>query len=157
MVLVHTLALHMKRFAGREVKRSASRAQGPEAETLRRLKAAALIIALHLTSCTPNTDASGELCPGHTDIPFNQTAWTKGDMTSRGGMAKDLIMSNRLTGMSSPELRGLLGPPDDEDKEFLAYWIRNGRSQSQWCVEMLYVEIDTVPSPPLVRRYWITD
>ena len=35
VALVHTLALHMKRFANREGKRSASRAQGPEAESLR--------------------------------------------------------------------------------------------------------------------------
>jgi hypothetical protein len=35
VVLGHTLALHMKRSAGREVKRSAARTQGPEAETLR--------------------------------------------------------------------------------------------------------------------------
>ena len=43
MVLVHTLALHMKRFAGREGKRSASMALGAEAETLRKLIAPTLV------------------------------------------------------------------------------------------------------------------
>ncbi len=36
VALVHTLALHVKRFAGGEVRRSASRAQGAEVKALRR-------------------------------------------------------------------------------------------------------------------------
>jgi hypothetical protein len=58
IVLVHTLALHMKRFAGREVKRSASRAQGPEAETLRRWKFHPPLVLLSclLIGAVPTTD-----------------------------------------------------------------------------------------------------
>jgi hypothetical protein len=42
----------MKRFAGREVKRSASRAQGPEAETLRWFKLCCQVLVLGLVSCS---------------------------------------------------------------------------------------------------------
>ena len=52
MDMVHTLALHMKRFACGEVKRSAARAQAPEAETLRRFNVLIAVICLALLLLT---------------------------------------------------------------------------------------------------------
>jgi hypothetical protein len=71
VALVHTLALHMKRFAGREGKRSASRAQGPEAETLRWWKvnrAVGLFSLFSMISCVPGKTTDASRCYRSTTI-----------------------------------------------------------------------------------------
>jgi hypothetical protein len=78
-VLVHTLALTMKRLAGREVKRSASRAQGHEAETLRPFSLLALtnfLWAILLVSCHGSNS-------GHADEPSNGRSLATGDTVSK--------------------------------------------------------------------------
>ncbi len=86
----------------------------------------ATAIALLTTGCAPKSDQA-----------FDGPAWRAGSSRGRGQMAADLIASDRLVGLSEPEVLRRLGPPairwDTElyslgaDSYLLIHYDRSGR------------------------------
>lgn len=46
------------------------------------------------------------------DRPFDPDLWQRGSMRERGRMARDLVLSRKLVGLTHDEVAALLGRPD---------------------------------------------
>lgn len=67
----------------------------------------ALLLASAVFGCCPFT----ELLLSH---GFNSEKWKNGSELDRGRMSQDLMRSDRLIGLTRPEVLELLGPPDHD-------------------------------------------
>ena len=54
-------------------------------------------------------------------VPFVSNEWKKGNASTRGAMADDLIRSGRLVGKPRNEVEALLGPPDSREARWFGY------------------------------------
>ena len=64
--------------------------------------------------------------PGYEPIPFDKTKWANGDPELRGHMARDLLGKHDFVGMTTHEVRQLLGPPDEDQRDLHRYRYRLG-------------------------------
>lgn len=78
-------------------------------------------------------------------IAFDRSEWKNGDERTRGKMIEDLIDRHLLIGKNREEVTSLLGPPDKQGEELIAYTIDLGQRfwfGSPWYYD-LYVHFDS--------------
>jgi hypothetical protein len=74
--------------------------------------------------------------------PFESGAWKADIAGARHNMAQDLIDRSLLLGKSRAEVKSLLGAPDREGKEFLAYMVYSGADNRHGPAYAVRVELD---------------
>ncbi len=102
-----------------------------------------LCLSLHLLSCKNNEV---------TQRSFESQSWRNGGHQIRGQMAQDLIKRQILIGKTRNQAIKLLGKPDEEDKEFITYFIYLGNEFGP--PPLVHVELDKRQT---VKDVWITD
>lgn len=58
--------------------------------------------------------------------PFDSSLWKTGSLRQRGRMARDLESNDKLIGLSREEVVAMLGAPDHEDPDSVAYMVDIG-------------------------------
>lgn len=83
--------------------------------------------------------------PADQQTVFDSSEWKRGDERERGKMIDDLISRSILIGKDREEVTAILGPPDKQGDELIAYTVDMGQRfwfNSPWYYD-LYVSFDS--------------
>ena len=101
----------------------------------------ALIVSLLTLGCARSdmqeTDGTATV-----QSAFESSAWKADAPGARHNMAQDLIDRGLLLGKSRAEVKALLGEPDQEGKEFLAYTVYSAANSRRGPSYAIRVEFD---------------
>lgn len=101
----------------------------------------ALIVSLLTLGCA-RTEMQETDSTATVQTAFESSAWKADAAGTRHNMAQDLIDRGLLLGKSRAEVKALLGEPDQEGKEFLAYTVYSGASSRHGPSYAIRVELD---------------
>ncbi len=87
-----------------------------------------------------------------TQRAFDPPVWKTGDHRIRGQMAQDLINKKILVGKTRKQAINLLGQPDEDDKEFITYFIYFGDEFAP--PPFVHIEFD---KRQIIKDVWISD
>ncbi len=94
--------------------------------------------------------------PADQQTVFDSSEWKKGDKRERGKMIDDLINRNILIGKDREEVTTILGPPDKQGDDLIAYTVDMGQRfwfSSPWYYD-LFVYFDSTGT---VQKVGYTD